>query len=68
MMEMALVLGIALLAACGLIRSFRRRLTDANRTGSCGDGCSCLSPSCSGNGVSGNRDGFHSRSEGAMQD
>lgn len=55
-MEVALVVGIVLVAAVGLFRSFQRGLSNGEKTCACGQGCSCANPSCSGHGRVGNRD------------
>lgn len=46
-METALIVGIVLAAALGLIRLFRRSAAGENKACSCGHGCSCAHMNCS---------------------
>lgn len=48
MMETALVIGIVLMAAAGLLWSFQRNLTSGKTTCSCGHGGSCGNQCSSG--------------------
>lgn len=55
-MEVALLVGILLVAAVGLFRSFQGSLSSNEKTCSFGHGCSCANPCCTGHDLACNRD------------